>query len=193
MYLVDPKSPGVSIEELPVNDPALRISRITLKDSSAVHLQGLDEADLDDALALALIALAGEQAGGARAIFDITVEYLQTRHQFGRPIGSYQALKHMAADMLLDVESATSVAREAAAGFADGSDDSDELLFLAAFACADAYRSVSAEAIQLHGGIAYTMEHPAHLYWRRARTGLWLFGSSDQHRENYLSILEAAA
>ena len=75
---------------------------------------------------------------------------------------------------------------------AGGKDDAQTLISLAAFACADAYRDVTFQAIQLHGGIAYTWEHPAHLYWRRARTGLWLFGSSDQNRENYLSQLEAA-
>jgi len=110
--------------------------------------------------------------------------------QFGQPIGRFQALKHMAADLLVEVENASSAACHSARALAARSPAASVLTYLAAFTCADNYRHVAAEAIQLHGGIAYTMEHPAHLYWRRAQTGQWLFGSSDTFRETYLSLME---
>lgn len=192
VYLVDPATDGVEIEKLETNDPTLRLSRIRCAGARGTALAGVDETAIEAALDLVRVALAGEHAGGVKKIFDLTVEYLKTRYQFGRQIGSYQSLKHIAADMLIEVESAASAARYAAKLQAAGSPEAKASTSLAAFACADAYRDVSAQAIQLHGGIAYTWEHPAHLYWRRARTGLWLFGSSDQHRETYLTCLETA-
>ncbi|MGJ3627618.1 acyl-CoA dehydrogenase family protein [Sphingomonas sp. MMS24-JH45] len=93
------------------------------------------------------------------------------RHQFGRAIGSFQAIKHMAADLLLESESATSAARDAARQLDAGSDTADAAVALAAFACADAAVRVCADGIQMHGGIAFTWDHPAHLYLRRARSG----------------------
>jgi len=192
VFLIDPETSAVEFQNLKANDPTLRLSKINFSMAHAQPLAGVDETAIETALNLAKVALAGEQAGGVKKIFDLTVEYLKTRYQFGRQIGSYQSLKHIAADMLIEVESAASAARHAAKMVASGSPEAKTFVSLAAFACADAYRDVSAQAIQLHGGIAYTWEHPAHLYWRRARTGLWLFGSSDQHREEYLTCLEAA-
>lgn len=191
-FLVAPDAPGVKIGKLETNDPTLRLSKISLSGTVGQLLEGVGGDAVDHGLNLARIALAGEQTGGVKRIFDITIDYMQTRYQFGRQIGSYQAMKHMAADMLVEVESATSAARHAAEAYAKGSDEAQTLVNLAGFACADAYRDVTAQAIQMHGGIAYTWEHPAHLYWRRARTGLWLFGSSDHHRDQYLTQLEAA-
>lgn len=191
-FVADTKQDGIASDPVQANDPALRLSNLRCSGAKARLLPGVGEADIEAALNLARIAQAGEHAGGVKRIFDITIEYLQTRHQFGRQIGSYQSLKHMAADMLVEVESATSAARHAARAWDAGADDTQTLVSLAAFAGADAYRDVTAQAIQLHGGIAYTWEHPAHLFWRRARTGLWLFGSSDQHRETYLASLENA-
>lgn len=191
-FIVEPDQSGLAISHLKTNDPTLRLSKIDFSDVPAQHLPGVDAQSYGAALDLVRVALAGEHAGGVKRIFEITMDYLRTRHQFGRQIGSYQSLKHMAADMLVEVESAASAAQHAARAIATDADDAQALINLAGFACADAYRDVSAEAIQMHGGIAYTWEHPAHLYWRRARTGLWLFGSSDHHREQYLAQLEAA-
>jgi alkylation response protein AidB-like acyl-CoA dehydrogenase len=141
---------------------------------------------VQEALDYAVIASAGEQVGGSRRIFDMTVDYLKTRVQFGRQIGSFQALKHMAADLLLEVENATSAAQYAAAEQAGGSENAGGAVALAGFACAEAYETVAMNAIQMHGGIGFTWEHPAHLYLRRARTGLQLFGGPRLHRERYL-------
>tara|TARA_R110000824_G_scaffold37553_2_gene115458 strand:- start:1790 stop:2899 length:1110 start_codon:yes stop_codon:yes gene_type:complete len=192
VFLTDTDADAVAVQKLDTNDPTLRLSKVIFSGPNARPLVDVDEAAIETALDLAKLAQAGEHAGGVKRIFDITVEYLRTRYQFGRQIGSYQSLKHIAADMLIEVESAASAARHAAKMMAAGSPETKAFISLAAFACADSYRDVSAQAIQLHGGIAYTWEHPAHLYWRRARTGLWLFGSSDQHREEYLTCLEAA-
>lgn len=192
-FLIEANTEGLTLESLPVNDPTLRLGRLSFADVNATKLIGVSEQDIHNALNISLIALAGEQAGGAKRIFDITVDYLKSRYQFGRQIGSFQAVKHMAADLLIDVESSVSAAREAARAASSNAVEAPQLLHLAAFACADAFSDVSAEAIQLHGGIAYTQEHIAHLYWRRARTNLWLFGSSDFHREEYLKALESVS
>jgi alkylation response protein AidB-like acyl-CoA dehydrogenase len=146
---------------------------------------------VERALDMARVALAGEQAGGARRVLEMTVDYAKTRVQFGRPIGGFQAIKHMAADLLLESESATSAARHAAQALADGAPDAGAAISLAAFACADAFVTVAAAGIQMHGGIAFTWAHPAHLYLRRARAGAQLFGAPAFYRERYLRQLGA--
>lgn len=193
VFEVDAKASGVGIERLESWDRTQRLARIGFDGVPARPLEGAGEAAIEQALDLARVALAGEQAGAARRIFDITVEYLKTRVQFGRPIGGFQAIKHMAADLLIEVESATSAARAAAQAIEDDAPDRQVLVNLAAFACADAFSEVAATAIQMHGGIAFTWEHPAHLYLRRARADAQLFGSSDLYRERYVAALENAA
>ncbi len=168
-----------------VFDPTVRLSDYTFADTPARRLGTAGWDAVQQALDLAVVALAGEQAGGTRRIFDITIEYLKTRFQFGRAIGSFQALKHMAADLLLEVESATSAAQNAAARFGDEEAHAGAVA-LAGFACAEAYVKTTMAAVQMHGGIGFTWEHACHLYVRRARSGLQLFGDSASHRERYL-------
>ncbi|MFD2465764.1 acyl-CoA dehydrogenase family protein [Amycolatopsis silviterrae] len=180
IFEVAPDASGFTRTALSVFDPTVRLSRFTFADTPARRLGTAGWEAVRKALDLSVIALAGEQAGGARQIFETTVEYLKTRVQFGRAIGSFQAMKHLAADRLLDVESATSAARHAAADGGPGA------IALAGFACAEAYETVALSAIQMHGGIGFTWEHPAHLYLRRARSGAQLFGGSRLHRERYL-------
>jgi alkylation response protein AidB-like acyl-CoA dehydrogenase len=169
-----------------VFDPTVRLSTFTFSGTPARRMGTAGWEAIQDAIDHALIAAAGEQVGGTRRIFDMTVDYLKTRIQFGRPIGSFQALKHMAADLLLDVESATSAAQHAADAKAHDSENAAGAVALAGFACAEAYQNVALQAIQMHGGIGFTWEHPAHLFLRRARTGLHLFGGTRLHRERYL-------
>jgi alkylation response protein AidB-like acyl-CoA dehydrogenase len=180
VFEVAPDAPGFVRTASEVFDPTVRLSAFGFAATPARRLGTAGWEAVRHALDLAVIALAGEQAGGARRILDLTVEYLKTRIQFGRAIGSFQALKHFAADRLLDVESATSAARHAA------EDGSDAAIALAGFACAQAYETTALHAIQMHGGIAFTWEHPAHLFLRRARSGAQLFGGSRLHRERYL-------
>ena len=182
---------NIRIEALPTFDKTLRMASVEFNGVTASPIAAVQPVwpAVAKTLDLALVALAGEQAGGAAKVLEFTVEYAKTRVQFGRLIGSFQAIKHMAADLLIETESATSAARHAAACLAEGSGETREAISLAAFACADAYVKTAADGIQMHGGIAFTWEHPAHLYARRARSAAQLFGGSDYHRENYLQAL----
>ncbi|MBS0639736.1 MAG: acyl-CoA/acyl-ACP dehydrogenase [Proteobacteria bacterium] len=188
-FEVDPAAPGVSIARLPTFDHTLRLARIVFTDAPARRLTGDAWAAAQAAIDLALVALAGEQAGGCRRTLDFTVDYARNRYQFGRAIGSFQAIKHMAADLLLETESAISAARDAAAKLAANAPDAGAAISLAAFACADAFVKTAADSIQMHGGIAFTWAHPAHLYLRRARANAQLFGTPAFHRERYLQSL----
>lgn len=180
----------VDVTPLPTFDRTRRMADISF-DAPARQVAG--PGVIAPALDLALVALAGEQAGGARRMLDMTVAYAAERHQFGRAIGSFQAIKHMAADLLLESESATSAARDAAAKLAGGHADADAAVALAAFACADAFIRCARDGIQMHGGIAFTWAHPAHLYLRRARSAAQLFGDSNLWRDRYVTALERLA
>ncbi|ONF97076.1 acyl-CoA dehydrogenase family protein [Sphingomonas jeddahensis] len=180
----------VTVTPLPVFDCTRRMADVAFH-GPATRIG--DGAQVDAARDIGLIALAGEQAGGARRMLEMTVAYATERHQFGRAIGSFQAIKHMAADLLLESESAISAARDAARQVAEGSATKDAAVALAAFACGDAFVRVAKDGIQMHGGIAFTWEHPAHLYLRRARSGAQLYGDGAHWRERYLRALEAQA
>lgn len=190
---VDPKAAGVTVTALPTFDHTLRLAKVVFDNAPgrALAAAGSVWEAVRQALDLALVALAGEQAGGARRTLEFTVDYAKARIQFGRAIGSFQAIKHMAADLLLETESAISAARNAAQKLADGAPDAAEAIALAAFACADAFTKTTADAVQMHGGIAFTWAHPAHLYLRRARADAQLFGAPASHRERYLEALGA--
>jgi alkylation response protein AidB-like acyl-CoA dehydrogenase len=182
---------GLGAEVLPAFDHTQRMAKLTFDHVTAQRIGSAGWEAVEAMLDTALVALAGEQAGGARRALEFTVQYAKTRHQFGRAIGSFQAIKHMASDLLLESESATSAARAAATALAENAPDKDAAVALAAFACADAYSRVTADAVQMHGGIAFTWAHPAHLYLRRARANAQLLGNSNHHRERYLKALGA--
>ncbi len=192
-FVVEPGAAGVGMTALPTFDHTLRLAEITFEGvkSEPVAAQVPVWDAVSRAMDLTLVALAGEQAGAAQRCLSSTVEYAKTRIQFGRAIGSFQAVKHMAADLLLETESAISAARSAAARLAEDADGATEAVSLAAFACADAFVATAATSIQMHGGIAFTWEHPAHLYLRRARADAQLFGSSSFHRERFIQALGA--
>jgi alkylation response protein AidB-like acyl-CoA dehydrogenase len=138
---------------------------------------------LSTVLDLAAVALAAEQVGGAQMCLDMSVEYAKVRVQFGRPIGSFQAIKHKCADMLLEVESAKSAAYYAGWCAAEMNDELPSTASLAKAYCSEAYFHAAAENIQIHGGIGFTWEHPAHLYFKRAKSSELLFGDPTYHRE----------
>ena len=127
--------------------------------------------------------LAAEMVGGAQRLLDLTVAYAGTRLQFGRPIGSFQAVKHRCADMLVLVEHARSTAQHAAWALQDGLDDADLAVDVAQATCSEAYRRVALDAVQLHGGIGFTWEHACHLYVKRAVTDAALLGNPEQRRD----------
>ncbi len=138
---------------------------------------------LERVLDLAAVALAAEQVGGAQMCLDMSVQYAKDRVQFGRPIGSFQAIKHKCADMLLEVESAKSAAYYAGWCASELNDELPSVASLAKAYCSEAYFHASAENIQIHGGIGFTWEHPAHLYFKRAKSSELLFGDPTYHRE----------
>ena len=121
-------------------------------------------------------ASSAEQVGGAQKVLEMAVEYAKVRVQFGRPIGSFQAIKHKCADMLLEVESAKSAAYYAMWCAAEMNDELPSVASLAKAYCSEAYFHAAAENIQIHGGIGFTWEHPAHLYFKRAKSSELLFG-----------------
>jgi alkylation response protein AidB-like acyl-CoA dehydrogenase len=136
-----------------------------------------------------VLALAAEQVGGAQRCLDMAVAYAKVRHQFGRAIGSFQAIKHVCADMLLEVESARSAAYYAAWAAADGAADLPLVASLAKAYCSEAYFHVAASNIQVHGGIGFTWEHDAHLYYRRAKSAEVMLGTPASHREVIAGLL----
>jgi alkylation response protein AidB-like acyl-CoA dehydrogenase len=193
VFEVQPGAVGLTVKPLPTFDHTLRLADLAFAATPARRLAAPRPAwdAVEQALDLVRVGLAGEQAGGAKRALEFTVDYAKTRAQFGRLIGSFQAIKHMAADLLLESESAISAARAAARSLADGAPDARAAVDLAAFACADAFSTITATAIQMHGGIAFTWAHHAHLYLRRARADAQLFGSPAAYRERYLQALGA--
>ena len=185
LFSVAGDAEGLTRTPLATMDQTRKQARLEF-DGTPARLIGTDggaEAGLSKTLDLAAVALAAEQVGGAQRCLDSSVEYAKTRIQFGRPIGSFQAIKHKCADMLLEVESAKSAAYYA--GWA-AAEDSDELPVVASLAksyCSEAYFHAAAENIQIHGGIGFTWEHPAHLYFKRAKSSELLFGDPAYHRE----------
>ena len=185
VFAVDKGANGLTATPLSTMDQTRKQARLTF-DSTPARLIGTDGggwATVSKMLDLAAVALAAEQVGGAQKVLEMAVEYAKVRVQFGRPIGSFQAIKHKCADMLLEVESAKSAAYYA--GWA-AAEDNDELPVVASLAksyCSEAYFHATAENIQIHGGIGFTWEHPAHLYFKRAKSSELLFGDPTYHRE----------
>ena len=186
VFVVDGEARGVRRERLDVMDLTRPQARLDLTDTPA---EPLGDQELDPAAALeamnyrAVAALAMEQVGGTQACLDMSVAYAKDRHQFGRPIGSFQAIKHMCADMLMGLESARSAAYHLASAI---DEDPGEVPLAAPMAksyCSEAYFRAAADTIQIHGGIGFTWEHSAHLYLKRAKSSQLLFGGGQRHRE----------
>ncbi len=176
---------GVERRLLETIDATRKLARLEFSGARAELLGELGAgcAALARTLDQAAIALANEMVGGAQKVLETAVEYAKTRVQFGRPIGSFQAIKHKCADMLLQIEHAKSAAYYAAAAAAE---DEEELPMLAALAkslASDAFRAAATENIQIHGGVGFTWEHDAHLYFKRAKGSEVFLGSPAHHRE----------
>ena len=192
IFAVERGAPGLSVAPLTTVDQTRKQGRLTLADTPARLIGGVGKgtAALEHALDRAAVALIAEQAGGAMHAMQMAADYAGVRHQFGRAIGSFQAVKHLCVDMLLEAESASSAARHVAAAFDACEPDRLADLALAQGYCSDAFVFVAATNIQVHGGIGFTWEHPAHLYLRRARTDAQIFGDSNWHRERYVRLRE---
>ena len=190
---VDAGASGLDVTPLTTVDLTRKQCRLQFVDTPArlIGRLGAGVEVFSAALDRAALALVSEQAGGARRVVDMATEYAKTRYQFGRAIGSFQAVKHMCADMLLEAESAVSAARFVAGSFAAHAPSRVADLALAQAYCSDAFVFAAATNIQVHGGIGFTWEHPAHLYLRRARSDAQLLGSPSWHRERYLRQIGA--
>jgi len=185
LFAVEDDAAGLTRTPLPTMDQTRKQGRIEFSGTPAtlIGADGGAEPGLTKTLDLAAVALAAEQVGGAQHVLDASVEYAKTRIQFGRPIGSFQAIKHKCADMLLEVESAKSAAYYAAWAAAEDSEELPVVASLAKSYCSEAYFHAAAENIQIHGGIGFTWEHPAHLYFKRAKSSELFLGDPSYHRE----------
>ncbi|MFJ4934268.1 acyl-CoA dehydrogenase family protein [Streptomyces pseudovenezuelae] len=185
VFCVEGDAPGLTREPLPTMDPTRRQARLDYQDVPATRLRTHGDGwDLvSEVLDRAAVALAAEQVGVASRALDMAVEYAKVRHQFGRPIGSFQALKHLLADVLLEVESARAAAHYALLAAENEDPELPAVANLAKAFCSEACVQATEQNIQLHGGIGFTWEHPAHLYLKRARTAQLLFGDPAYHRE----------
>lgn len=186
LFEVNPQDDTLARRSTPGVDPTLRFASVDFVDTDAELLGSFGDS-LPDLYAAAATSLTAMQVGGARAALDRTVSYLAERRQFGRPLASFQALKHRCADMMVAVETARSISWAAAWAAAERT---PELRWHAAMAsswCSEAFSHVAAEMIQLHGGIAITWEHDAHLYFKRAHSTAQLLGSPHEHRRQITS------
>ncbi len=185
VFRVAGDAPGLTRRSVPTLDLTRKLARIRFDDVEAtlVGEAGGGGPILSRVLDRAIVALAAEQVGGSQRCLDRSVEYAQDRYQFGRPIGSFQAIKHKCADMLLEVESARSAAYYASFAAAEGEAELGSLAPLAKACCSEAFLHVAAENIQIHGGIGFTWEHSAHLYYRRAKSSDLMFGDAAHQRE----------
>lgn len=184
LYAVDTAQTGVDRSPLLVIDPTRPHATLTLAEAPARLVAGPDEAErvITHALQAGSALLAVEQVGAAQHLLDVAVQYAKDRLQFGRPIGSFQAVKHRLADMMVDLEHARSTAWHAVWALTDGSDDPALAVSIAQATCSTAFSRIAADAIQTLGGIGFTWEHQAHLYLKRATTDAALLGSAEEHR-----------
>ncbi|KUI26423.1 acyl-CoA dehydrogenase family protein [Mycobacterium sp. GA-2829] len=169
---------------------------VTLSQAPATLIAGPDDAPriIEHAQHVAAALLAVEQVGAAQHLLDLAVDYAKSRLQFGRPIGSFQAVKHRLADMLVDAEHARSTAYHAVWALADGSDDPALATAIAQAVCSAALGRIAADTIQVLGGIGFTWEHQAHLYFKRATTNAALLGTAEEHRDRVAAlVLDTAA
>lgn len=164
-------------------DPTRRQAVVELTDTAAVQI-GSDDAwpGVSAALAYSTAALSNEQVGGAQRCLDQAVSYVKVRTQFGKPIGSFQAIRHRCADLMLDIECARGVAQYAVHAADRFPTELASASALAKAYCSDVYARAAAANIQLHGGIGFTWEHPAHMYFKRAKSSAMLLGDASYHR-----------
>jgi alkylation response protein AidB-like acyl-CoA dehydrogenase len=185
LFAVDGAASGLTRTPLSTMDQTRKQTKLDFDNTPArlVGAEGQGWDVLSRVLDLAAVGLAAEQVGGAQECLEMAVQYAKDRVQFGRPIGSFQAIKHKCADMLLEVESAKSAAYYAGWCASELNDELPSVASLAKSYCSEAYFHTTAENIQIHGGIGFTWEHPAHLYFKRAKSSELLFGDPTYHRE----------
>jgi alkylation response protein AidB-like acyl-CoA dehydrogenase len=190
LFRVAENAAGLTREALPPLDPTRKLATLRFANTPAARIASGDVSEaLEHALIRTIVALTAEQLGGTQRVLEVATDYAKTRLQFGRPIGSFQAIKHQCADMLVQVEFARSAVYNAA--FAD-EEDLEATAAAARMAksyCSEAYLHAACQNIQIHGGMGFTWEHSAHLYYKRAKASELLFGSPSSHREKMAAAL----
>jgi alkylation response protein AidB-like acyl-CoA dehydrogenase len=191
LFAVETGATGVSVETVPTLDQTRRQAHLTF-DSAPARLLAPAEAAagaITRIMAAAAVYLAAEQVGGAARALQMSVDYSRTRHQYGRAIGSFQAIKHLCADVATALESARSAVYAGLEALDENAPDLSLAASAAKVFCSETYTTATAACIQIHGAIGTTWEHPAHLYFKRAKSSALLFGSPARHRELLASAL----
>ena len=191
LFVVPRDAPGLRIAHLPAMDATRKLYEVTFDSVSGELLAqgGPARKALDHALDVATVGLVAEMTGGMQRLLEITVEYAKTRKQFGRAIGEFQAVQHQCADMLVYTESSRSAAYYAAYAIQEGIPEARLAVSVAKTYSSDAYREVGNRAIQVHGGMGFTWENDAHLFYRRAKASEVAFGDAAFHRERVAKIV----
>ncbi|MFN2533255.1 MAG: acyl-CoA dehydrogenase family protein [Pyrinomonadaceae bacterium] len=194
LFAVDRRSAGLNVTVLKTMDQTRRVYEVTFNQVRVPEdrvLGNVGDASpaIEKALCKATIGRCAEMVGGAQKMLDMCVDYAKQRIQFGRPIGSFQAIQHKCADMLLLIESARSAVYAAACAASEDSGDAALLASVAKAYTSDACRFVAGEAIQVHGGMGFTWEHDAHLYFKRAKADEFSFGDAVYHRARVAELI----
>jgi alkylation response protein AidB-like acyl-CoA dehydrogenase len=194
LFLIPAKANGLRITALPAMDSTRELYEVAFEGVSVARENLLAEgkparAALDYVLNVATVGLVAEMTGGMQRLLEMTVEYAKTRKQFGRPIGQFQAVQHLCADMLVYTESSRSAAYFAAWAIQEGVPEAQLAVSVAKAYASDAYREVGNRAIQVHGGMGFTWENDAHLFYRRAKASELAFGDAIYHRERIARLV----
>jgi acyl-CoA dehydrogenase len=191
IFAVERGAAGLTTTALATLDGTRPVADVVLADTPAreIAVGTIAGEAIGRALDLGALAIAAEDVGAMRACLETSVEYAKLRTQFDRPIGTFQAIKHKLADMLVRVELAEACVEEAALAVDDSAADAASSAVVAHACAAESFRFVAAETIQTHGGIGFTWEHAAHLYFRRAKTSALVFGGATRYRERLLARL----
>ncbi|HEX8000551.1 MAG TPA: acyl-CoA dehydrogenase family protein [Pyrinomonadaceae bacterium] len=191
---VERAAEGLSVKPMASMDGTRKLYEVSFEgvsvaEADALGADGDAGGALKGALEVATVALCAEMVGGMQWVLDTTVEYAKTRQQFGRAIGSFQAVQHQCADMLLMTESARSAAYYAAWTLTENDPAASVAVSIAKAYCSDAYREVCNRGIQVHGGIGFTWEHNLQLYYRRSKSSETLYGDATFHRERIAELV----
>lgn len=186
LFLVDPKAPGVSITQLKTiaSDKLCEVTfkNVKVGQDAVLGQVGQGWSAVEKGLQRAAVAKCAEMVGGAQQVLEMTVNYAKERVQFGRPIGSFQAIQHHCANMAIDVDGSRFISYQAAWMLSEGLPCTKEVAMAKAWT-SDAYRRVTALGHQVHGGIGFTKDHDMQLYYRRAKAAEVTFGDADFHRD----------
>ncbi len=191
VFVVEADAPGLSIEPMKGMDLTRKIYSVEFKNTPAEKLGG--SSGLSRALEAATAALCAEMAGGMQRVLETTVAYAKTRKQFGKPIGIFQAVQHLCADMYLETESSRSATYYAAWALEENAPDAATAVSVAKMYASDAGRTVGNRGIQVHGGMGFTWENDLHLYYRRAKASETMLGDATFHRERIAKLVIDAA